>query len=130
MFQKVSASCSTVFGPCLKKGPSLWTSNEDSEQSVLQTRQCSHFLTFQRSAKKFYRTGQMSHVLKVLMYYGTVSYMMKTFRNKCKRLLDHVLNPTGPRSAVGNVSGSRCESDCRSRGQEFDHGPVPYFHGD
>ena len=33
----------------------------------------------------------------------------------------------GPRSAVGNVSGNRCESDCRSRGPEFDPGPVPYF---
>ena len=31
---------------------------------------------------------------------------------------------TGPRSAVGNVSGNRCESDCRSRGREFDPGPV------
>ena len=37
---------------------------------------------------------------------------------------------TGPRSAVGNVSGNRCESDCRSRGREFDPGPVPYFPGD
>ena len=37
---------------------------------------------------------------------------------------------TGPRSAVGNVSGNRCESDCRSRGREFDHSPVPYFHGE
>ena len=37
---------------------------------------------------------------------------------------------TGPRSAVGNVSGNRCESDCRSRGREFDPGPVPYFRGD
>ena len=27
---------------------------------------------------------------------------------------------TGPRSAVGNVSGNRCESDCRSRDPEFD----------
>ena len=27
---------------------------------------------------------------------------------------------TGPRSAVGNVAGNRCESDCRSRGREFD----------
>ena len=27
---------------------------------------------------------------------------------------------TGPRSAVGNVSGYRCVSDCRSRGREFD----------
>ena len=37
---------------------------------------------------------------------------------------------TGPRSAVGNVSGCRCLSDCRSRGREFDPGPVPYFRGD
>ena len=37
---------------------------------------------------------------------------------------------TGPRSAVSNVSGNRCESDCRSRGHKFDPGPVPYFCGD
>ena len=37
---------------------------------------------------------------------------------------------TGPFSAVGNVSGNRCESDCRSGGREFDPGPVPYFCGD
>ena len=37
---------------------------------------------------------------------------------------------TGPRSAVGNVSGYKCVSDCRSRGREFDPGPVPYFRGD
>ena len=37
---------------------------------------------------------------------------------------------TGPGSAVGNVSGYRCVSDCRSRGREFDSGPVPYFRGD
>ena len=36
----------------------------------------------------------------------------------------------GPRSAVGNVSGYRCVSDCRSRGREFDPGQVPYFPGD
>ena len=36
----------------------------------------------------------------------------------------------GPRSAVGNVSGYRCVSDCRSRGLEFDPGLVPYFRGD
>ena len=34
------------------------------------------------------------------------------------------------RSAVGNVSGNRCESDCRSRGREFDPCQVPYFCGD
>ena len=37
---------------------------------------------------------------------------------------------TGPRSAVANVSGYRCVSDCRSRGREFTPGPVPYFRGD
>ena len=36
----------------------------------------------------------------------------------------------GPRSAVGNVSSYRCVSDCRSRGREFDPGPVPHFRGD
>ena len=40
------------------------------------------------------------------------------------------LNLAGPRSAVGNVSGYRCVSDCRSKGREFDPGPVPYFRGD
>ena len=40
------------------------------------------------------------------------------------------MSNTGPRSAVGNVSGYRCVSDCRSRGREFDPGPVPYFRGD
>ena len=29
----------------------------------------------------------------------------------------------GPRSAVCNMSGYRCLSDCRSRGREFDPGP-------
>ena len=33
---------------------------------------------------------------------------------------------TWPHSAVGNMSGNRCESDCRSRGREFDPGAVPY----
>ena len=29
------------------------------------------------------------------------------------------INLTGPQSAVVNVSGNRCESDCRSRGREI-----------
>ena len=29
--------------------------------------------------------------------------------------------------AVCNVSGYRCVSGCKSRGREFDRGPVPYF---
>ena len=37
---------------------------------------------------------------------------------------------TGQHSAVGNVSVYRCVCDCRSRGREFDPGPVPYFRGD
>ena len=46
------------------------------------------------------------------------------------RLIARTPLVTGPRSAVGNVSGYRCVSDCRSRGHEFDPGPVPYFRGD
>ena len=41
-----------------------------------------------------------------------------------------LLMNTGPLSAVGNVSGYRCESDSKSRGHEFDPGPVLYFRGD
>ena len=37
---------------------------------------------------------------------------------------------TGPSSAVSNMSGNRCESECRCRGHKFDPGPVPYFRGD
>ena len=40
-------------------------------------------------------------------------------------VLDSPAAFAGPRSAVGNVSGYRCVSDCRSRGREFDPGPVP-----
>ena len=45
-------------------------------------------------------------------------------------VMNLILGLTGPRSAVGNVSGNRCQSDCRSRGCEFDPGLVPYFRGD
>ena len=44
--------------------------------------------------------------------------------------LCHWIWTAGPRSAVGNVSGYRCVSDCRSRGRKFDPGTVPYFRGD
>ena len=37
---------------------------------------------------------------------------------------------TAPCSTFSNVSGYRCEADCRSGGRKFDPGPVPYFHGD
>ena len=37
---------------------------------------------------------------------------------------------TGPGSAVGNLFDYRCQSDCRSRGPEFDPGQVPYLCGD
>ena len=47
-----------------------------------------------------------------------------------RRETSYIPTITGPRSAVGNVSGYRCVSDCRSRGREFKPGPVPYFRGD
>ena len=50
--------------------------------------------------------------------------------NEEKGIYKFTVKYTGPRSAVGNMSGNRCESGCRSRGREFDPGPVPYFRGD
>ena len=35
--------------------------------------------------------------------------------------------PTGPRRAGGNMSGNRCESDCRSRGHKSEPGPFHNF---
>ena len=45
-------------------------------------------------------------------------------------LRQYLIGNNGLRSAVGYVSGNRCESDCRSRGREFHPGPVPYFRED
>ena len=58
-------------------------------------------------------------LILISMLFGSVSFLWSSHKGN-----------TGPRSAVGNVSGYRCVSDCRSRGREFDPGPVPYFHGD
>ena len=60
--------------------------------------------------------------------------VIRTLLSSSKRgwleLIKRLENITRPRSAVGNVSGYRCVSDCRSRGRKFDPGPVPYFRGD
>ena len=56
-----------------------------------------------------------------------LNYPPKTF---CIGSVVQYMFYAGPRSAVGNVSGYRCVSDCRSRGREFDPGPVPHFRGD
>ena len=53
-----------------------------------------------------------------------------TFINTCIRSTMAHLIVTGPRSPVGNVSGNRCESVCKTRVREFDAGQVPYFRGD
>ena len=47
-----------------------------------------------------------------------------------QRIHSLTLCQTGPCRAVGKVSGNRCESDCRSRGLDFDPGMVPFFRGD
>ena len=57
-------------------------------------------------------------------------YFLKTVEAKSLFSLDMLNQIAGPHSAVSNVSGYRCVSDCRSRGREFDPGPVPYFRGD
>ena len=55
-------------------------------------------------------------------------YILYHFPKNLDRTI--TFNSTRPRSAVGNVSGYRCEADCRSRDRELDPGPVPYFRGD
>ena len=57
-----------------------------------------------------------------------ITTLLKRQIRKRKRLYRKANH--GPRSAVGNVSGYRCVSDCRSRGREFDPCPVPYFRRD
>ena len=42
-------------------------------------------------------------------------------------MCDYIGVITGPLSAFGNVSGNTCKSDCRSRGCEYDPGPVHTF---
>ena len=53
--------------------------------------------------------------------------MLVVFLYKTATDFMYLIKLTGPRSPVGNVSGNRCETDCRSRGREFDPGLVPYF---
>ena len=60
----------------------------------------------------------------------TVSIELRVNRSRINKLTLFFMNITGPCSAVGNVSGNRCESDCRSKGREFDPVPFPYFPGD
>ena len=47
-----------------------------------------------------------------------------------EKTLEKHLNLYRPRTAVGNVSGNRCESDFRFRGRELDPGLILYFRGD
>ena len=42
------------------------------------------------------------------------------------RASDYLRILAWPHSAVGNVSGYKCVSDCRSRGRKFDPGPVTF----
>ena len=75
-------------------------------------------------------------VQSLLMFWSPISNVI-SFRDQSSSeefekirkfwLFYHLFIYTGPHSAVGNVSGYRCESDCRSRGREFDPSPVPYF---
>ena len=78
--------------------------------------------------------GYVSSVISgnVAEVYVKISYNLFTSVMICYQPIANCshLCYTGPRSAVGNVSGYRCVSDCRSRGREFDPGPVPYFRGD
>ena len=78
------------------------------------------------------RPGWYTCILMNQSYHGLYPGFISGSLSKIQGFLKAILHfsMTGPRSAVGNVSGYRCVSDCRSRGREFDPGPVPYFRGD
>ena len=94
----------------------------DKQHGFRARRSCETQLisTIQEIARNMTQKGQVDVILLDFA---------KAFDKVPHHRLLHKLN-TGPRSAVGNVSGYRCVSDCRSRGREFDPGPVPYFRGD
>ena len=71
------------------------------------------------------QTANKNNVLNEMFYQMPIYVQVLNASNSISRD-----NGTGLRSAVRNVSGYRCVSDCRSRGGEFDPGPVPYFRGD
>ena len=74
-----------------------------------------------------YSSTSPAHALNQSLY--PVLWNQPPFSSQCIIELLNVLD-AGPRSAVGNVSGYGCVSDCRSRGRELDPGLVPYFRGD
>ena len=86
---------------------------EISKQQSVSTVSCSHY--------SWYTTATPT----ALLYQIKVSNIKGYIETSSHKEIN-----AGPRSAVGNVSGYRCVSDCRSRGREFNPGPVPYFHGD
>ena len=74
--------------------------------------------------------GLMWYLPPVESLFVTLSIVLYPLLSTGSTQKDRKSSHTGPRSAVGNVFGNRCESDCRSRDREFDPGPVPYFRGD
>ena len=74
-------------------------------------------ITIRQTIKRYYRLQQLELRFELQMEWCITHHIRAQYS-------------TGPRSAVGNVSGYRCVSDCNSRGREFDPGPVPYFRGD
>ena len=74
---------------------------------------------------------KMIKCLASLTFYRFSTHLIDSiiYEHSCK-ILFLLVSVAGPHSAVGNVSGYRCVSDCISRGREFDPGPVPYFRGD
>ena len=72
----------------------------------------------------------VSVLLSSEMYYLSIGQGLTLSPMENYQVFLYFIFFTGPRSAVGNLSGNRCKSDCRSRGREFDPGPVLYFRGD
>ena len=69
-----------------------------------------------------YSVSGIDPIIKILLQ--SAGWFHIVMRSANKMSICHIYFSTGPRSAVGNVSGYRCVSDCNSRGREFDPSPI------
>ena len=87
-----------------------------------------------------YKRGMCKRGGDVISLYSSWHCVMWSVKITQRKAAKCCLTIRGWRRSVGtnlvmvfcnmNVSGYRCVSDCRSRGRDFDPGPVPYFFGD
>ena len=96
-------------------------------------------ICFGCSKKTSHLAGSFEHLEHILWLRNKkINFVLRTVLTKVLCALITIASSpkhlavlfTGWHSTVGNMSGNRFKSDCRSRGREFDPRQVPYFRGD